>query len=268
MKSSATSNWLIPAGLLVLSAVPALAGSLRLVEFAGGGQVLPDSERITSAPVPVVLHIVSVTVFSVLGAFQFAPRFRRRRRGWHRAAGRILVPSGLLAALSGLWLTLFLPPAAVDSDALAAIRVVVAVVMSTSLVLGFLAIRRRDFTRHRTWMIRGYAIGMGAGTQFFTQVGWLVLVGPFTPSSRTGTMAAAWLINVAVAEWIIRRGPRRESSRRGPASVDRAVPGSQDCQAATTSSGPQTTCTESAGRLAPERVTAISPVREASKPGT
>ncbi|MDG4797107.1 DUF2306 domain-containing protein [Micromonospora sp. WMMD1082] len=205
MKSSARSNWLIPAGLLVLGIVPVLAGGLRLAELAGGAPVLPDGDRIASVPVPVVLHIVSVTVFSVLGAFQFAPRFRRRRRGWHRAAGRLLVPCGLLTALTGLWLTLFIPRAALDGDALAAIRVLVSVAMAASMVLGLVAILRRDVARHRAWMIRGYALGMGAGTQFFTQVVWLAAAGPLTMSSKTGTMAAAWLINVVVAEWIIRR---------------------------------------------------------------
>nr|WP_230416549.1 DUF2306 domain-containing protein [Micromonospora tarapacensis] len=204
--------------MLVLSAVPVLAGGLRLAELAGGAQALPDGDRIASAPAPVVLHIVSVTVFSVLGAFQFAPGLRRRRRGWHRAAGRLLVPCGLLTALSGLWLTLFMPRAALDGDALAAVRVVVSVVMATSIVLGFVAVRRRDFARHRAWMIRGYAIGMGAGTQFFTQVAWMAAVGPLTMSSKTGTMAAAWLINVAVAEWIIRRRPAR-AGRPMPVAV-------------------------------------------------
>ncbi|NGM13047.1 DUF2306 domain-containing protein [Verrucosispora sioxanthis] len=205
MTPSARSNWLIPAGLLVLAAVPVLAGGLRLAEFAGGAQVLPDGDRITSAPLPVVAHIVAVTVFSVLGAFQFAPRFRRRHRRWHRVAGRLLIPCGLLTALSGLWLTLFLPPGPFDSDALVAVRVVVSVAMAGSIVLGLVAVRRRDFGRHRAWMIRGYAIGMGAGTQFFTQMAWLAAVGPLTTSGRTGTMTAAWLINVLLAEWIIRR---------------------------------------------------------------
>jgi uncharacterized membrane protein len=227
MRSDATvrtrrSNWLIPAGLLALSAVPALAGSLRLLEFAGAAPVLPDSERISSAAVPVTVHIVSVTVFSMLGAFQFAPGLRRRRPGWHRAAGRVVVPAGVIAALSGLWLTLFLPPAAVDGTVLAAIRVVVATVMTGALVLGFVAIRQRDFARHRAWMIRGYALGMGAGTQFFTQAAWLIAVGPFTVSSRTGTMAAAWLINVVVAEWVIRRRPAVPARR--PARIASVSP--------------------------------------------
>ncbi|WP_422770097.1 DUF2306 domain-containing protein [Plantactinospora sp. WMMC1484] len=209
MTHSARSDRLILTGLLLLAAVPVLAGGLRLVELAGGAQVLSDGDRIGSAPVPVLLHIVSVTVFSVLGAFQFAPGFRRRHRRWHRFAGRLLlVPAGLLTALTGLWLTLFLPPAAVDSRALAVIRVVVSSYLAAALLLGFLAVRRRDFGTHRAWMIRGYAIAMGAGTQFFTQVAWIVSVGALTAASRTGTMAVAWLINVAVAEWVIRRRSR------------------------------------------------------------
>jgi hypothetical protein len=212
------SNWLIPTGLLLLAAVPALAGSLRMIEFAGGGAVLPEGDRLGSAAGPVALHIVSVTVFSVLGAFQFAPGFRRRRRGWHRAAGRIVLPCGVFAALSGLWLALFLPRSAVDGDVLTVIRVVVAVAMTTALLLGFAAIRRRDFAGHRAWMIRGYALGMGAGTQAFTQTAWLVVAGALTAPGKAGTLAAGWLINVAVAEWIIRRR-RRRAPGPGPARI-------------------------------------------------
>ncbi|WP_239091159.1 DUF2306 domain-containing protein [Asanoa iriomotensis] len=216
-----SSNWLIPTGLVLLAAVPVAAGSLRLAELAGGPATIADSDRVTSAPVALALHIVSVTVFSILGAFQFAPRFRRRNRGWHRAAGRILVPCGLTAALSGLWLTLFLPPGTHDSGALVVIRVVVVAWMGAALVRGFVAVRRREFARHRAWMIRGYAIAMGAGTQAFTNAAWLAAVGPLTTTGRTATLTAGWLINVVVAEWIIRRrraaaGPR---ARVAPGSV-------------------------------------------------
>ncbi|WFE20114.1 DUF2306 domain-containing protein [Solwaraspora sp. WMMD937] len=215
---SPAANWLIPAGLVLLSVVPVAAGSLRLAELAGGPPIVPDGDRVTAAPVALVTHIVAVTVFSLVGAFQFAPGLRRRHRAWHRAAGRILVLCGLLTAGTGLWLTLFLPPAAVDSELLVAIRVVVSVAMAACVLVGFLAVRRRDFAAHRAWMIRGYAIGMGAGTQFFTQLAWLAVVGPVTASGRTGTMAAGWLINVVVAEWVIRRravaGRRRHDAVR------------------------------------------------------
>ncbi|MEU4427502.1 DUF2306 domain-containing protein [Actinoplanes sp. NPDC024001] len=213
------SNRLVPVGLLALSAIPVLAGALRLTELAGGGPGLPD-DRVLAAPVPLALHIVSATVFSALGAFQFVPGLRRRRR-WHRLAGRVVLPAGLLAALSGLWLALFLPPGALDSHTLAVVRVVVAVAMTGSLVLGLAAIRRRDFPRHRAWMIRGYALGLGAGTQAFTNAAWLAAAGPLTTTGRTVTLTAGWLINIAVAEWIIRR-PLRGSG--APARPGRAAP--------------------------------------------
>jgi uncharacterized membrane protein len=214
MPTASRSTWLIPAGLIALAAVPAFAGALRLSELAGGAAVLPDGDRIGSAPVPVVAHIVAVTVYAVLGAFQFSPGLRRRRIGWHRAAGRLLVPCGLVVALSGLWLTLFLPRTATDSDLLAGVRVAVGLFMIGSIGLGVAAVLRRDIGRHRAWMIRAYAIAMGAGTQAFTQAPWVLLVGPVDQRSRAALMTGAWLVNVAVAEWIIRR-PARSPSRPG-----------------------------------------------------
>jgi hypothetical protein len=225
-----SKNWLIPSGLVGLSLIPVVAGSLRLAEFAGGAAVLPDGDRIGTQAQPIVVHIVSVTVFSLLGAFQFAPGFRRRNRRWHRIAGRTVLPSGVVAALSGLWLTFALPPGPFDSQTLVGVRVVVAAAMTGSLVLGFVSVRRRDFPAHRGWMIRGYAIGVAAGTQVFTNAAWLVAVGPITTTGRTVTMTAAWLLNVAVAEWVIRRGrpggaARRRARPSSPAvPVPRAVP--------------------------------------------
>jgi hypothetical protein len=210
MKTS--SNRLVPAGLVVLAFVPSAAGALRLSEMAGGAEVFPD-DRVTQAPAALIAHIVSVTIFGVLGAFQFAPSLRRR----HRTAGRIVLPAGLVAALSGLWLTLFLPWTEMDSAVLTGTRVAVVTYMLMSLVLGFLAIRRRDFTAHRAWMIRGYAIGMGAGTQFFTQAPVMAVAGELTATTRAATLILGWLINVGVAEWIIRRSPRTPAAVRGRA---------------------------------------------------
>ena len=78
----------MPFALVALVVVPAIAGSLRLVELAGGPLLLPANPRMTASPVPVVVHIISAVPYAVLGAFQFSRRLRRRRPGWHRAAGR------------------------------------------------------------------------------------------------------------------------------------------------------------------------------------
>lgn len=88
------SDWLAPAGLIALSAVPSIAGTVRLVELASGADITPDNARFFGAPLPVVVHICSVVVFSVLGAFQFSDGLRRRYRNWHRMAGKLFVASG------------------------------------------------------------------------------------------------------------------------------------------------------------------------------
>ena len=63
------STWRLPVALVALSLIPVLAGSARLAELAGGPELLPP--RFDPSPVPLVVHIVSVIVFAVLGAFQF-----------------------------------------------------------------------------------------------------------------------------------------------------------------------------------------------------
>lgn len=197
----------MPTGLILLSAVPAIAGAVRVAELTGGAEVTPDNARFFDAPVPVLLHIVGAVVYCVLGAFQFSAGFRRRRPGWHRAAGRVLVPAGLVAAGSGLWMAVVyqLPP--VDGPLVMVFRLVFGGAMAASLVLGFAAVLRRDITRHRAWMIRAYAIGQGAGTQAFTHAPWVLALGMPGATTHALLMAAGWLINLAVAEWIIRRRP-------------------------------------------------------------
>ena len=82
--------------------------------------------------------------------------------------------------------------------------------MLVSTLLGIAAIVRRDFAAHAAWMTRAYAIGLGAGTQVFTHLPWFILMDEPMPSGipRAVMMGAAWMINVVVAEWAIRRGRR------------------------------------------------------------
>jgi uncharacterized membrane protein len=200
-------GWLTPAGLIMLSVVPVLAGAARVAQLAGGAQVTPENARFFAAPLPVVVHIFSASVYCVLGAFQFAPGLRRRSLGWHRAAGRLLVPCGLAAALSGLWMTLFYPQPPGDGDLLTCFRLVFGAAMLLSIGLGFAAVRRRDIVRHRAWMVRAYAIGLGAGTQVLTHLPWILIVGKPDELSRALLMLAGWVINLAVAELALLRRP-------------------------------------------------------------
>ena len=46
-------------------------------------------------------------------------------------------------------------------------------------------------------MMRGYAIGLGAGTQVLTNVPWLLAFGAPGEFTRALLMAAGWVINLA-----------------------------------------------------------------------
>lgn len=205
---AASPKWLVPA-LFVLSAIPLAAGAVRLTELAGGATITPANARFFASPAPVVIHIVGAAIYALLGAFQFATAFRRRRPGWHRVAGRLLVPCGLLVGLSGLWMTLFYAHPADTDMLLSAFRLLFGSGMVASIVLGVVAIRRGDVTRHRAWMLRGYAIGLGAGTQVLTLAAGAMLVGPPSARGRALLMGAGWVINLAVAEWLIRKRAAR-----------------------------------------------------------
>ena len=111
MTSSTKADWLIAGGLIALSLIPAAGGAFRVFQLVGGAEITPENARFFAAPLSVAFHIVSSVIFCVLGAFQFAPGFRRREPNWHRVAGRVLVPCGMVAALTGVWMTLFRPPA-------------------------------------------------------------------------------------------------------------------------------------------------------------
>ena len=201
-------QWPVPAGLILLSLIPVIAGAARLTELTGGAAITAQNARFFASPVPVVTHILSVTTYSLLGAFQFLPALRGRR-GWHRIAGRILAPAGLLAALSGLWMAVFYPLPPGDGPALLVLRLVFGSAMAASIVLGVVAVVRRDFVRHGAWMTRGYAIGVAAGTQALTGLPWMLLVGPPDEPTRAVLLGAAWVINLAVAEYVIHRRARR-----------------------------------------------------------
>ncbi|WP_102192982.1 DUF2306 domain-containing protein [Microbacterium aurantiacum] len=206
------SGWLAITGLLLLSAIPVLGGVFRLREIGAD----PESTALLASSVAMVAHIVAMTVFCVLGAFQFSPALRTRR-GWHRAAGRLLIPAGFIAALSATWLAVFFGGRP-DEFALAMVRLVFAAAMTVFLVRAVIAIQRRDFAAHGAWMTRAYAIAVSGGTQALVFALWTIPLGEVDAFGETWLVAAAFVINSVVAELLIRRrsGRRtREVSSRG-----------------------------------------------------
>jgi len=204
------SPWLVPSALIALAIVPAIAGAGRVAQLAAGADVTAENTRFFAAPLPILLHIPASILYAVLGAFQFSAEFRRRHRAWHRVVGRLLLVCAGAVAGTGLWMTLTYPWPAGDGWLVYAERLVVGSAMLLSVVLGLVAIGRRAYVSHGEWMIRAYALGMGAGTQVLTHLPWFVLADTAPgEAARAVMMGLGWLVNAVVAEWIIRRPFRR-----------------------------------------------------------
>jgi uncharacterized membrane protein YozB (DUF420 family) len=203
--------WWVPAGLILLSVIPLTFGVIRLIQLMSGAEITPANARFFASPSPVVIHIISSAIYALLGAFQFVSRLWQRGLKWHRWVGRLLLPFGLLVGFSGLWMTVFYPRPEGASNLLYAFRLFFGSGMILSIILGFISIRKRDVTQHQAWMTRAYAIGMGAATQVLTGMAGALILGKVNEFENALLMGAAWVINLAVAEWSIRKDSTRQT---------------------------------------------------------
>lgn len=222
-RRSGQPGWWVQLGLIGLAVIPLVSGTLRLIEVFGGPRVMPDNPRIAASPTPVVIHIFGGGLFLIVGAFQFSSRLRRRKPNWHRSAGRVLVVLGLVAALAALWMTVLYPRQTGTGELLYLFRLIFGSAMAASILLGFQAIRRHDLVQHRAWMTRAYALALGAGTQAFTIGIGQGIFGKTVLTTDLST-AAGWILNLAVAEYLIRRPARRQRRSGQPRLFTRHSP--------------------------------------------
>ncbi|MQA97457.1 MAG: DUF2306 domain-containing protein [Streptosporangiales bacterium] len=164
-------------------------------------------------------HVFTALVALVLGPLQFVPAIRARRRV-HRAIGRSYLLAGVLpSALTAI------PVALLSGRLVTQIGLVIPAVLW--LVTGWLALqaaRRRDFARHREWMMRNYALTFLAVTSRIVVPLLLLAQLPFSDTLSRDSIAAGaqsmipigqvlgWVINLIIAEILIRR--RRPAAPR------------------------------------------------------
>ncbi len=116
----------------------------------------------------------------------------------------------VFVASSGIWMTLIYPVANHDTFAVYITRLLVGSLMLLFIFLSLGAIQQRKYNQHGHWMIRVYALAMGVGTQVFTHLPQIIVPSIEGELSRSISMLLGWIINLAIAEWIIFRskGPR------------------------------------------------------------
>jgi uncharacterized membrane protein len=203
----------IPLALVLgfATAIPVIMAGVRSVQVPLGA-VPADSLRLMAAPAAMFVHALAGFMFGLMGPLQFTRVLRGRFDRLHRAAGRVFVVAGVGLGLSGL--ALLARVESISTALLDATRGLAGAALVIALALGVLAVRRRDLVRHRAWMIRAYAIGMGSGTVglvFFPI--YLVNGAPPTGLYADLVFTGWWASNVVLAEVIVRQSQSHPRSR-------------------------------------------------------
>jgi uncharacterized membrane protein len=175
------------------------------------------NDRYYANPYLTLAHVTTGFLFMTLGPLQFVPAIRNRWMGFHRWCGRVF----LLASLVGLVTAVaFVPLLPVWGSFSTRVGVIVAsTLFAISLVQGYRNILRRNIAKHREWMIRLFAIGLGIST--FRVLIPLLMLPPIAVSFNEAWDTVVWLgfvINIGVAEWWINLTRPSAALRHVPAS--------------------------------------------------
>lgn len=181
----------------------------------------PDKVRVAlppSAPLkfPVLLaHIAFGTIAQVTLVLQVWPWLRRRHPAVHRWLGRTYVFLGALpSALMALYMLPSTPPAGRIGVSMACVLWIV------TTIGGYVAARRRQFAKHRRWMIYNFAIVTGIN---YTGLA-IVVVGTSLPVTIDinylfeAARWVGWVLNLIIATWWLNR-TRNRPLAMSPASA-------------------------------------------------
>lgn len=153
----------------------------------------------------IFIHTLFGPMALLSGVVQFLPAMRKPGR-WpvHRVAGRVYVVASILLASVGLYLSRYSFGGIVTHVGFG----LLAIATLYTTIKGFLLIRDGHVKAHREWMLRSYSLIFGAVTlRIWIPLLMMATHGDFTPAYRIVAFLA-WVPNLLLAEWLIRRGWR------------------------------------------------------------
>jgi len=184
----------------------------------------------------ILLHIAGGIVAIAVGLFQFVGSMRNAYPGVHRALGYVYLSAVFLAGCAGLWLVpdtrMFAAQGLSDLTAIDLSRLglspsflgysasstfspnqfflvmvgfgTLAVAWLLTAALALIRARQLRFEQHRAWMMRSYSLTFAAATIRLAALPLLVLTRD--PVVAITCTFWSWILNLVVAEWLIRRG--------------------------------------------------------------
>ncbi|SFR34636.1 Predicted membrane protein [Yoonia tamlensis] len=200
----------VAAALLFLSSIPIMMALVRVVQIPLG-QTPADTAHLMQMPLHYWGHAAAGATFALLGPLQFG-RVLARKFGWlHKFTGRIFVLAGAVMALTGLGLIAGLPQT--SSLLIDSMRIAGGATLLVMLAVSLAAIRKRNLPRHRDWMIRAYAVGVGQSLVSFILFPVYLITGePPAGVIADLVFAVSWVVTIGVAELIIARLHRRPAT--------------------------------------------------------
>lgn len=173
-----------------------------------------DVVELTHWRVAFQTHVATSMLVLLAGLTQFWPIFRQRYRHWHRRLGYVYVGSVLgLAAPTGLVMAFY----ASGGWSVQLCFVLLSVLWVISTVQALRRALAKQWLQHEIWMIRSYALTLVALSLRTWKLG-LYELAPYVDwlTPRHIYQLEAWLalvINLCVAEWIIRERIHRTRQR-------------------------------------------------------
>jgi uncharacterized membrane protein len=174
-------------------------------------------------PVLTLVHIAPGLLFMLLGPLQFVKGLRQRKPALHRWTGRVFLVCAVIVGVSALVMGFLTPIGGFNETAAVS---VFALLFLFALAKAFRYIRRREVARHREWMIRAFALGLGVSTI-------RPIVGIFFATSRLTHLSpheffgtAFWLgftLQTIAAEVYIRSGYVPSGTRSEPLPTSRTA---------------------------------------------
>jgi hypothetical protein len=149
----------------------------------------------------ILTHIFASSLTLLLGPWQFIPTVRVRWPHVHRNMGRVYLALGVLpGGLAGLYMALYAFGGIVSHTGFA----LLALIWLFTGYRAYAAARARDFVAHRAWMIRNFALALGALTLRIQLGACFAAKIPFETFYPILAWTA-WIPNVIIAEWIVHR---------------------------------------------------------------
>jgi uncharacterized membrane protein len=204
-------TWIALSSLAVaaFAVIPYLTASLAQLSESGVGLSGNYADKHVVIQAAFYAHAVAGGMALITSPLQFWRGLRDRRPTLHRWIGRVALAAIGIAAVAGLVIAPFSQAGFVGFFGFGSL----AVLWLVSGWKAYAAIRRRDVASHRAWMMRNFALTYAAVT-LRIWLGLLITVqalgGAFEYDAAFANAYAAvpflaWLPNLIVAEWLIRR---------------------------------------------------------------